>query len=121
MADYAITQFFYTADRYARLRDALAKRGIEKPVLPGIMAPISLSTLRRMAELSGTPIPAKVAARLERYDGDAAGFQAEGTRIAIELCTELLAMGAEGLHVFTMNQAATTVSIHEAVFGSSGA
>ena len=121
VADYAITQFFYTADRYARLRDALAKRGIEKPVLPGIMAPTSLSTLRRMAELSGTPIPAKVAARLERYEGDAAGFQAEGTRIAIELCTELLAMGAEGLHVFTMNQAATTVAIHEAVFGASGA
>ncbi|MDA8117591.1 MAG: methylenetetrahydrofolate reductase [Actinomycetota bacterium] len=118
VADYAITQFFYTADRYARLRDALAKRGVDKPVLPGIMAPTSLSTLKRMAELSGASIPAGVASRLERYEDDPAGFQAEGTQIAIELCTDLLAMGVEGLHVFTMNQAATTVAIHEAVFGS---
>ena len=118
VADYAITQFFYTADRYARLRDALAKRGVNKPVLPGIMAPTSLSTMKRMAELSGTSIPARVASRLERYEDDPAGFQAEGTRIAIDLCTDLLAMGVEGLHVFTMNQAATTVAIYEAVFGT---
>lgn len=116
VADYAITQFFYTASEYYRLVEELDKRGVAKPVIPGIMAPTSLSTLKKMAELSGTSIPTAIFSRLEPYENDPDGFLAEGTSIAIELAAELLSSGVVGIHVFTMNQPATTIAIHEALF-----
>ena len=121
VADFAISQFFYTADQFFRLRDELDKRGVVKPLIPGIMAPTSLSTLRRMAELSGTTIPQGTVSRLSRYEGDPAGFIAEGTQIAIELASQVLEAGAVGIHVYTMNQAKTTIAIYEALYGNSGA
>ena len=37
LADFGVTQFFFESDEYARLMDDLAARGVDKPVLPGIM------------------------------------------------------------------------------------
>lgn len=121
VADYAITQFFYRSTAYFELVDQLALRGIYKPIIPGLMAPTSYSTLNKMAELSGSVIPREVEARLIKHQDDPSAFQKEGTLIAIELAVELLSAGAPGIHVFTMNQAATTVAIYEALNLGQGA
>ncbi len=117
VADFAITQFFYTAEQFFRLRDELDRRGVVKPVIPGIMAPTSLSTLKRMAELSGTSIPERISTRLARFEDDPASFVAEGTQIAIELAAEVLEGEAVGIHVYTMNRAETTIAIYRSLFG----
>ena len=115
LADYAITQFFYKPSEYHDLVQEMANRGVNKPIIPGIMAPTSFSTLNKMADLSGTVIPSDVYQRLARYASDPVGFQNEGTLVAIELAEQLLNNGAPGIHVFSKNQAATTVAIYEAL------
>ena len=98
-ADFAITQFFFHVDEYLRLRDELAALGIEKPVIPGIMPVTSLKSITRMAELSGYQLPADVVARLTRVEDDPKEFRKVGIELAAELCRDLLAAGAPGLHL----------------------
>ncbi len=113
LADMAITQFFFVADYYSKLVDDLERLGVSKPILPGVMAPTSVKTLERMALLSGTRIPERVRERLYRADQSAETIKEIGVEIAIELSDELLKRGAPGIHVFTMNEAATTVEIYK--------
>ena len=111
LADFAITQFFFHVEEYLRLREELAALGIHKPVIPGIMPVTSLKSITRMAELSGYQLPADVVARLTLVEHDPVEFRSVGIEIAGELCRDLLAEGAPGLHFFTLNFSSATREI----------
>lgn len=112
-ADMAITQFFFNVDDYFRLVDDLESLGVTKPILPGIMAPTSMRVLEKMARLSGAKIPSLVHERLTAVQDDVEMVKEIGVEIAIELSTKLLERGAPGIHVYTMNEASTTVEIYK--------
>ncbi len=112
LADFAITQFFFKVEEYERLRDDLARLGVHKPVIPGIMPIGRLSSITRMAELSGYSVPADVVARVEAAGEDPDAVRRVGIEIACELCRELLEAGAPGLHFFTMNASGATRQIY---------
>jgi methylenetetrahydrofolate reductase (NADPH) len=115
IADFAITQFFFHVDEYLRLRDELAALGIDKPVIPGIMPVTSLNSITRMAELSGYSLPADVIARLTRVEHDPKEFRRVGIELAGELCRDLLAAGAPGLHFYTLNFSSATREIYRSL------
>jgi methylenetetrahydrofolate reductase (NADPH) len=77
-ADFAMTQFFYDVDDYARMVDELAALGCDRPVVPGVMPFISADGLRRMSAINGTRIPPAVAERLARVEDDPAAVRALG-------------------------------------------
>ncbi len=86
LADFAVTQFFFDHGQYDTLRDDLARRGVDKPVLPGIMPITSLSSIPRMTTM-GAPVPDWGVARLTKASeigGDDA-VRAEGIAMATEL------------------------------------
>jgi methylenetetrahydrofolate reductase (NADPH) len=114
-ADFAITQLFFDADEYVRLRDDLAALGVHKPVIPGIMPILSLRGVTRMAELSGYRLPDAVVARLRPVEDDPEAFRRVGIEIASELCRNLLREGAPGLHFFTLNFSKATREIYQAL------
>jgi methylenetetrahydrofolate reductase (NADPH) len=116
LADFSITQFFWELQEYTRLVDDLAARGVDKPVLPGIMPVVSLRSVPRMTEM-GAAIPAGTVARLEEAGlrgGDEA-VRRVGIDIATELCEKLLAAGAPGLHFHTLNRSSATREIYTAL------
>lgn len=116
VADFAVTQFFFDADLYPRLVDDLERRGLDKPVVPGIMPVTSLASVPRMAVM-GSPVPQWAVTRLEdaeRRGGDDA-VRAEGIAMATELCQALLDAGAPGLHFYTLNRSTATREIHRAL------
>jgi methylenetetrahydrofolate reductase (NADPH) len=115
LADFAITQFFFQVEEYVGLVEELAALGIDKPVIPGIMPITSLSSVTRMAELSGYAVPAAVVQRLERAGDDPKAVRQTGVEIACELCSGLLEVGAPGLHFYTLNRSAATMEIHAAL------
>jgi methylenetetrahydrofolate reductase (NADPH) len=110
-ADFAITQFFFEAEHYVRMIDELAALGVSKPVIPGIMPVTNRSQVQRMAELSGAVFPAWLADRLDGVD-DADEVRRIGVDAATELCAELLAAGAPGLHFYTLNRSTATREIY---------
>ena len=111
IADVAITQFFFASSDYFALVERLTRRGCEKPVIPGIMPITNARTVARMAEMSGSSVPAHLADRIKAV----ADMDDEVRRIGIEtatsLCEELLAGGVPGLHFYTMNQSRATIEI----------
>jgi methylenetetrahydrofolate reductase (NADPH) len=115
VADFAITQFFFHVEEYLRLRDELAALGIDKPVIPGIMPVTSLKSITRMAELSGYQLPPDVVARLSRVEHDPKEFRRVGIELAAELCRDLLAAGAPGLHFYTLNFSSATREIYRSL------
>ena len=115
-ADYAITQMFFRADDYLRLRDRVTAVDAEqgaKPIVPGIMPVTSLRSVRRMAELSGQQVPPEVIERLERAAGtgeneDREAVREVGVEVATELAQRLVAEGVPCLHFYTLNFARAT-------------
>ena len=111
-AEFAITQLFYRAADYFALVDRVAALGVDLPIIPGIMPITNLAQITRMAELSGATLPDAVVERVSRFDGDPAAVRAEGIAIATELCDDLLAGGAPGLHFYTLNRSRATREIY---------
>jgi methylenetetrahydrofolate reductase (NADPH) len=114
-ADFAVTQLFFRAEDYFRLVDRVAATGVEIPIIPGIMPITNLSSIARMTELSGAALPPEIVARVSRFEGDPAAVRAEGIAIATELCDQLLAGGAPGLHFYTLNRSKATREIYAAL------
>jgi methylenetetrahydrofolate reductase (NADPH) len=115
-ADFAISQFFFEAGEYTGLVADLAARGVDKPVLPGIMPVTSLSSVPRMATM-GAAVPEWMVDRLTRADdrGGPEAVRHEGVAIATELCQQLLNTGVPGLHFYTLNRSSATREIYAAL------
>jgi methylenetetrahydrofolate reductase (NADH) len=110
-ADFAITQFFFEAEHYCRMIDELAQLGCTKPVLPGIMPVTNIRQVQRMAQLSGAAFPDWLALRLEAVADSPEYVRRVGVEAATELCGDLLAAGAPGLHFYTLNRSTATREI----------
>jgi methylenetetrahydrofolate reductase (NADPH) len=107
LADFGMTQFFWDAEHYVRMRDELQSLGVSKPLVPGVMPFVSVPGTRRMSAMNGTNIPADLDARLQQVDGNPEATRALGIDVAVELSAALLEAGVPGLHLYTMNRAAS--------------
>jgi methylenetetrahydrofolate reductase (NADPH) len=114
-AEFAVTQMFFRAQDYFDLVERVRARGVDIPILPGIMPILNLSAIRRQGELIGTDVPANVVERISAHEGDPAAMRADGIALAAELCEELLAGGAPGLHFYTLNRSKATLEIFAAL------
>ena len=110
-ADFAMTQFFFEAHHYLRLRDELAALGVHKPVIPGIMPVTNKGQIVKMAQMSGAEIPRWLTDRLEPLS-DAADIRRVGVEVATNLASELLDEGVPGLHFYTLNRSTATREIY---------
>jgi methylenetetrahydrofolate reductase (NADPH) len=110
-ADFAIAQLFFEADDFLRLRDRVAAAGCETLLLPGAMPLTTPKILAKTVELSGAPVPASLAARLDPLADDPKAFREEGMNVTTELCERLLAEGVAGLHFYTFNRSKATKEI----------
>jgi methylenetetrahydrofolate reductase (NADPH) len=110
-ADFAIAQLFFEADDFLRMRDRVVAAGCETLLLPGVMPLTTPKILAKTVELSGAPVPASLATRLDPLAGDAKAFREEGMNVTTELCERLLAEGVPSLHFYTFNRSKATKEI----------
>ncbi len=110
-ADFAITQFFFEADHYFELIEALRSHDVDKPVIAGIMPVLSLAATQRMAKLQGSEFPGWLYEKLAAVGDDSEAVRAVGVDEATKLCAELVEGGAPGLHFYTLNGSTATLEI----------
>lgn len=110
-ADSAITQYFYNSDAYFRFVDDVAALGCTVPIVPGIMPITNYAQLARFSDACGAEIPRWIRKRLESFGDDRESIRAFGLDVVTDLCEQLLAVDAPGLHFYTMNQAEPTLAI----------
>ena len=72
---------------------------------------LSFSKLARFSDACGAEIPRWIRRKMESFGDDAASIRAFGLDVVTNLCADLLAHGAPGLHFYTLNQAALTTVI----------
>ena len=112
-ADYICTQLFFDNHDFLDFRDRCEIAGIEVPIIAGIMPVVSLSGMKRMAELAaGARFPARLLRALERAGDDAESIERVGIHYAAQQCVELLDAEVAGIHFYTLNKSRATREIY---------
>lgn len=111
-ADFVLTQLFFDNADFFAFRDHLTQRlGVNIPLVPGIVAILSASQIKRFTAMCGARIPAGLAARLDEIgDNDAAAAEF-GIEYATKQCQELLQAGVPGIHFYTLNKPHSTIRV----------
>jgi len=112
-ADSAITQYFYNADAYFQYVDLCQTKGIDIPIVPGIMPITNYENLSRFSNNCGAEIPRWLRNRLEGFSDDKESLREFGIEVVTKLCRSLLDGGAPGLHFYSMNLAGSVTKIWE--------
>jgi methylenetetrahydrofolate reductase (NADPH) len=112
-ADFAITQMFFYVEDYLRLRDEVAARGCDVPIIAGIMPIISVPMIERAVLLSGARFPADLAAELRDHADDKPAVRKIGVEYAAAMCERLIAEDVPGLHFYTLNGSRATREIYQ--------
>jgi methylenetetrahydrofolate reductase (NADPH) len=114
-ADAVFTQLFFVNDNFYRFRDAAAKAGIDKPIIPGVMPITSFDRIKRITSMCGAIFPADLASRLEDAKDDAQSQFDIGVEYAIEQCRDLLEAGVPGMHFYVLNKSQACSRIFDAL------
>lgn len=116
-ADFVITQLFFDVREYFHFVDRLNDMGVSIPVIPGILPIQSLESVRRTLSLCGANIPGKFYLELEaaHQKGGATAVKEAGIQFAVRQIRSLLDNGAPGVHLYTLNNAATCLRITDEV------
>lgn len=115
-ANSAITQYFYNIDAYHQMLDKCDAAGINIPIVPGIMPITNYNNLTRFSDNCGAEIPRWIRKHLESYQNDKESLLAFGVDVVSDLCANLLASNAPGLHFYTLNQSKATLAIWNRLF-----
>ncbi|MEL6282370.1 MAG: methylenetetrahydrofolate reductase [Pseudomonadota bacterium] len=103
-ADDAITQFFFEPESFLRLRDQLAARGVDKPLIPGVLPIVDFAQTRRFALRCGAHVPEQLTQsfkRLRQYPSQAELFSIAYT---LDLIDQLAQEGIDRFHIYSLNQ-----------------
>ena len=107
-----MTQLFYDNADYFEFRDHLTKKlGVTVPLFPGILPIVSANQIKRITALCGAKLPDRLVGCLEKFADNDEAAAAYGIDYATQQCAELLREGAPGLHMYTLNKAASTIQV----------
>ena len=104
-ADRAITQFFFDNDLYLRYVDAVRARGIDIPLVPGILPVQNFKQAANFAARAGASVPAWLEHRFEGLDQDIDTRKLIAAAVAAEQVLDLVDRGVTEFHFYTMNRA----------------
>jgi methylenetetrahydrofolate reductase (NADPH) len=104
-ATRAITQFFFENDLYFRYLDRVRARGIDVPIVPGILPVQNFKLAKSFAERTGASVPNWLAERFEGLDDDPATRKLIAAAVAAEQVVDLVDRGVTNFHFYTMNRA----------------
>jgi methylenetetrahydrofolate reductase (NADPH) len=104
-ATRAITQVFFDNDLYFRFLDKVRARGINIPVLPGIMPMHNFKQARNFVTRAGTTVPSWLADKFDGLDNDAETRKLVATTVAAGQVQKLAKAGVNDFHFYTMNRA----------------
>ena len=104
-ATRAMTQFFFENDLYFRYLDRVRARGIDVPIVPGILPVQNFKQTKNFATRCGASMPNWLAERFEGLDDDPATRQLIAAAVAAEQVLDLVDRGVTDFHFYTMNRA----------------
>lgn len=102
--DFLVTQMFFDNAMFYNFMYRMLAKGINVPVVAGIMPVTNLKQIEKIFTLSGTPVPAPLRAMAERFADHPAALKQAGMAYAIGQIVDLIANGFTNIHIYTMNK-----------------
>jgi len=102
--DFVTTQMFFDNNIFYRYLSKLRDRGVTVPVIAGIMPVTNGRQIARICALSGTYLPSRFKAIVDRYGDRPAAMLDAGVAYATEQIIDLFANGVNAVHIYTMNK-----------------
>lgn len=113
--EFLITQMFFDNSIFYNFLYRIRERGIDVPVVAGIMPVTNAKQVKRITQLSGNYLPEKFKAVVDRFGGDPAAMRQAGVAYATGQIIDLIANGVNHIHVFTMNKPEVAQGIHDSL------
>jgi methylenetetrahydrofolate reductase (NADPH) len=117
-ARFLITQLFFDNRAYFDFVAAARERGIDVPVIPGVIPIASYAQAARICALCDARVPPELDAAMRELGGDEEAEGLLGVAYAARQCEELLAAGAPGIHFYALNRAPGTRAVLAALRAS---
>jgi methylenetetrahydrofolate reductase (NADPH) len=110
-AEFLITQLFFDNKAYFNFVDAAREKGINVPILAGIIPVTGYAHTKRICDLCDATIPSHLEEAMLAAEGDIEAEFNLGVAYAAQQCAELLAAGVPGIHFYALNKAPATRAV----------
>ena len=114
-AQHIITQLFFDNACFYRFRERCQIAGIAVPIEAGIMPVTNKKQIERMVSISGASLPVKFTKMMQRYGDNPEAIRDAGIAYAVDQIVDLIANGADGVHLYTMNNPYVARKISESI------
>ena len=113
--DFVTTQMFFDNNILYNYLYRIREKGITVPVVAGIMPVTSAAQIRRICQMSGTYLPSRFKAIVDKFGDNPAAMKQAGIAYAAEQIIDLIANGVNGIHVYSMNKPDVAERIRESL------
>jgi methylenetetrahydrofolate reductase (NADPH) len=101
---FLTTQMFFDNNVLYNFMFHLLRNRIEVPVIAGIMPVTDGRQIARICKLSGTTLPSRFRAIVDRFSGNPAAMRQAGVAYATDQIIDLIANDVRHIHIYTMNK-----------------
>lgn len=102
--DFLTTQMFFDNGVLYQFLYRIREKGIEVPVVPGIMPITNAKQVARSVALSGSTIPQKMKIMVDRFADEPDKMKEAGIIYACDQIIDLISNGVSHIHVYSMNK-----------------
>lgn len=115
--DFLTSQMFFDNEKFLDFVEVCRIKGIDVPIIAGIMPITNVRQIQRSVALSNCSVPKKFYKIMERFGDDETSMQQAGIIYATEQIIDLMANGINNIHIYTMNKPAVASSIMNGLNG----
>ena len=114
-ATHLLTQLFFDNMHFYRFLNLARRAGITLPVSAGVMPIVKRSQIERTVALSSASLPSEFTRMISRYQDDPESLYAAGVDYAVQQLRDLIEGGADGVHLYAMNDAKVAAAVYEGI------
>ncbi len=116
-AEHIMSQLFFNNECFWSFLEKARIAGINVPIEAGIMPVANKNQIERMVSMCGASLPAKFTRIMAKYENDPDSLREAGIAYAVDQIVDLISGGADGIHLYTMNNPYVAEKITSAVSG----
>ena len=102
--EFLTTQMFFDNDKFFNFYEMCRIKGINVPIIAGIMPITNANQIRHSIELSNCSVPDKFYRIMDRFGDNPESMKQAGIVYATEQIIDLMANGINNIHIYTMNK-----------------
>ena len=114
-AEVLLSQLFFDNDKFMNFREKSKAKGIEVPMIPGVMPVINAAQIKRMLTMCNATFPERFKKITERYENNKEALFDAGMSYALSQIIDLLVSDIDGIHLYTMNNPVVARRICEGI------